>query len=542
MAETLRKYGAKYNTTYCELCGLSTDTKPIREFDGVNIANGSKFIEIDTDKEFRYDAENEEWNEVESGGSGGGGGSVRLIPKSVGANGIYKASDDNADGYRKVTVDVPKEASLTDAIRFFDYDGTLVKSYTAAEFANLTEMPDNPSHEGLTAQGWNWSLSDAKACVTKLGKLDIGQMYITSDGKTRLYITLTEGRTAPYLKLYLNDDSELDVDWGDGSAHSTYTSTSAEYIIQQHNYSEAGDYVIAITVVSGSFALKSSQSQLSTILSDLQNTTSSTDATYINAIKKIEVGNSVTSIGSSAFRYCYSLSTITLPSSLTEIEGYSFGNTSLASITIPSSVTGIGNYTFSSCYLLSSISLPKSITSIGQYAFYYCTSLTSITIPDSITSIGQYAFQYCYSLSSIIIPDSITSIGNYAFQYCRSLSSDIILNGATGMGTNVFSGCSALSEITIPSSMTTVPYNTFQNCNSLTSIILSEGVTTIAISAFNDCHVLTSIIIPNSVTSIGSSAFSNCYSLSKITIQNTEGAISGAPWGASSSTQIVWTG
>lgn len=64
-------------------------------------------------------------------------------------------------------------------------------------------MPANPTHEGLTAQGWNWSLIDAKNYVNKYGKLNIGQMYITSDGKTRLYITLSEGRTSPILQLYL---------------------------------------------------------------------------------------------------------------------------------------------------------------------------------------------------------------------------------------------------------------------------------------------------------------------------------------------------
>lgn len=43
-------------------------------------------------------------------------------------------------------------------VRFMDYDGSIVASYTPEEFAELTEMPANPSHDGLTAQGWNWSI------------------------------------------------------------------------------------------------------------------------------------------------------------------------------------------------------------------------------------------------------------------------------------------------------------------------------------------------------------------------------------------------
>ena len=70
---------------------------------------------------------------------------------------------------------VPKD------VNFYGYGGTLLYSYTAAEFANLSALPDNPTHDGLTAQGWNWTLSDAKAYVAAYGKLNIGQMYVPDD-------------------------------------------------------------------------------------------------------------------------------------------------------------------------------------------------------------------------------------------------------------------------------------------------------------------------------------------------------------------------
>ncbi len=66
MAETLRKYGTKYNTTFCQFCGLSTDTKPTTatiDNRSVALANGSEFIEMDTDKKYSYDAENQQWIE-----------------------------------------------------------------------------------------------------------------------------------------------------------------------------------------------------------------------------------------------------------------------------------------------------------------------------------------------------------------------------------------------------------------------------------------------------------------------------------------------
>lgn len=60
---TLRKHGAKYNVTFCTFCGLSTDTKPVDTYEDIAIANGSEFIEMDTDKKYSYDAENQQWIE-----------------------------------------------------------------------------------------------------------------------------------------------------------------------------------------------------------------------------------------------------------------------------------------------------------------------------------------------------------------------------------------------------------------------------------------------------------------------------------------------
>ena len=67
MSETLRKYGAKYNTVFCTLCGLSTDTKPttvLIDDKTVAVGNGSEFIEMDTDTKYLYDAGSQQWKEV----------------------------------------------------------------------------------------------------------------------------------------------------------------------------------------------------------------------------------------------------------------------------------------------------------------------------------------------------------------------------------------------------------------------------------------------------------------------------------------------
>lgn len=76
------------------------------------------------------------------------------------------------------------------SVVFYDYEGTVLYSYSSDKFLSLTEMPPNPSHDGLVAQGWNWELEDAKEYVAQHEALTIGQLYTTHDGKTRIYLRI----------------------------------------------------------------------------------------------------------------------------------------------------------------------------------------------------------------------------------------------------------------------------------------------------------------------------------------------------------------
>ena len=76
-----------------------------------------------------------------------------------------------------------------------------------------------------------------------------------------------------------------------------------------------------------------------------------------------------------------------------------------------SNITTIGTYAFAYCSSLTSISLPSGVTTIGTEAFSACSSLTSINLPSGVTTIGTYAFFGCSSLE-ITILSSVTSIGD----------------------------------------------------------------------------------------------------------------------------------
>ena len=100
----------------------------------------------------------------------------------------------------------------------------------------------------------------------------------------------------------------------------------------------------------------------------------------------------------------------------------------IVSLVIPDSVETIGTHAFMYCYRLESVKLSNSITDIPYSAFHSCTSLRSITIPDSVRLIRSNAF-YDTALTEIVIPDNVWEIEASAFGYCWELTTAYIGKG-----------------------------------------------------------------------------------------------------------------
>ena len=240
-------------------------------------------------------------------------------------------------------------------------------------------------------------------------------------------------------------------------------------------------------------------------------------------------GLPVTSIGRSAFSFRTSLTSVTIPTGIINIEDYAFSQCfGLASVSLPNSLTNIGVGAFNSCMSLASATIPGGVVSIGDYAFSGCMSLPSVTIPTGVISIGDYAFSGCASLATVTIPSTVISIGTRAFS--------LAVGGAYG-----FSGDNSLTTITVDpenlhySSVDGVLFNKSQtsllqypSAKVGTSYAISNRVTSIVGYAFYGCSGLTNITIPSSVTGMGTTPSQNA-PISPASCSRTASSTSEAP-------------
>lgn len=315
----------------------------------------------------------------------------------------------------KITIEYTKTGGVVvpykDVNFWDDYTGDIVYSYTAAEFQNLSSLPPNPVHVGMQSQGWNWTLADAKLKVQDNGYLSIGQMYVTSDGKTRAYITIPNNlRKTVRVNWNQSVAYSVSVDFGDGSAAVTKSGTGNKNAV--HEYATCGDYVITLTVSSGTMRLGNGGNSTTLI----QSGESNVRYPYCAMLRRLEIGSNVTDIRDNCLYNSYLLNALTIPNNVTTINGGAFyACSSLTHITIPSSCTEIkGDNTFRACRALYDLSLPKQATTVSSLSIFRDNQIINIALPN-FTTITEYMLAIGGVITKMVIPSTVTSIAANAF-------------------------------------------------------------------------------------------------------------------------------
>ena len=290
---------------------------------------------------------------------------------------------------------------------------------------------------------------------------------------------------------------------------------------------------------------------------------------YIN-IKRIIIGDGITTIGGSAFEYCSALTSVTIPNSVTEIGVNAFYKYNAKIIWLTNTppagyrnVRGGIHYVANNLYTglfnekvypyLSSIfevngvkyvpvspsertcdaldciytgdtyevkinkkinykGIDMTVRDINPYTADKCANIKKAYI-DINGSIGECAFSNCTNLVSVDIKGA-NNIGEWAFSDCSSLKTLSLDNNIKSLGRYAFFGCSNLKQFVIPDSVTILNYNLLMNCSSLKSIRIHKNIKEIY-EAFYGCTNLSTLIIEdrNTTLKLGSNSsplFGDC--------------------------------
>ena len=254
---------------------------------------------------------------------------------------------------------------------------------------------------------------------------------------------------------------------------------------------------------------------------------------YLSEINAVSVEDGVTSVGTNAF-IGSALSSINLAETVTTVGNSAFKNcTSLREVTLPSQVINVAEETFSGCSSLREVTLKGARIILEDKAFKDCTALSKITFEtEKGGKIGTDAFTNCnpldiygYSTSNYyMFYKADLGEGDYAdyydgyyypkgskFHFLDSFEwgcgtegheSEVKAKFDLETGTLAIVGKGAIRDIS-------GKYKLWGGLGKLIkNVVISDGITRIGANNFKETGI-TEIKLPNTITSIGEASFAN---------------------------------
>lgn len=439
--------------------------------------------------------------------------------------------------YEYITIDGGLEPKN---VNFWDYDGTLMYAYTDTEFLAMDNMPNNPGHEGLVAQGWNWSITNAKAYVTKYRYLEIGQQYTTTDGHTRIYITIPANFEYMEFTALITRTADMasattdtvKINWGDGSSVEEWQNRKGCYGLT-HTYATSGNYVIEIYSTNAEFHLGGTNSSTSptsvkgslyyTLFGDIYYDTNVPKViAQLNCVTKVEFGANVLAYCPVGFE---SLETVTTNKYLTYTKPTPWTNnvhryvSNLKAAIYPQNI----NYycVIGQCSAYARANALKCIcfsdqstapTFFNELILLSCPNIKHLTLPEWSTWANNNSILYNGNLEVLILPDTAASQFANWVNGGSNTNLKYIHFPANATSVAATRNPASLEELELPSTITSIPVNFMDYCWGLKSVSIPEGVTSIGQNAFVYSNIKY-ISIPTTITSMGNSCFASGSSL-----------------------------
>jgi hypothetical protein len=366
-------------------------------------------------------------------------------------------------------------------VRFYDIDGTILKEQFVNE-GNDASPPETPNIDPtyLVFAEWNQDFTNVDR------DLEVGAMYDTIDGKTYIFIRLTDTTgLQPTLDLNKTTGDTLTVDWGDSTTDTT--STNGNQTVQKTAaYAAIGDYVISIDCAGeyrnrDNVSLFDTDPYRSSVLKIYMGSTMSIlRVCYqsLNSMSHISIRkNFVFSTQTFVFTFCTSLQHCNIPNNSTELGANIFSASGIKRVSYPPTVTTLGATCFFGCSALEYIDL-KNITSFTSSSLRSISIRQDIVIPSTITNTGSQTFSGSTQITSISVEGSgLTTIGNNAFQSISSVTSLEFPSSVTSIGTNAFNGNQQILEYTFNSTTppTLANINAFTGINAACKIYVPDG-------------------------------------------------------------------
>lgn len=216
-------------------------------------------------------------------------------------------------------------------------------------------------------------------------------------------------------------------------------------------------------------------------------------------IKKLVLGEGITSVGEAAFKGCENLTELILPETMQMFGAEAFSGCSINSLNIGKNVALITASAFDECEITDiKVSIDNPYYSTDRYGVLFNKAKTelvmysdgfrmnSYTVPDSVVKIGEYAFLGNENIVTVEMPESLTEIGSRAFADCENLKTAELSVQLIQIGAEAFSNCSSIKDIVFPETLQVIGDGAFAGCTGITEISLPKSVTTIGANAFSE--------------------------------------------------------